>query len=139
MTPRRALLRALRWLLFPLVWAAQATGALAFVVGLIVSGAWAVVSQRARRRWRRWLREARGETADTWTASAPAPAVELIARLPEGTPQMIVATRHPIRASHRDAQREVHAYAERLAGRPLSWKAARKLLKARQRAGAIPV
>ena len=47
----------------------------------------------------------------------------------------IAVKRIPLRSPNRDAQREVHAYAEQIAGRPLSWKAARKLLKAHNRAG----
>ncbi len=68
----------------------------------------------------------RDPNAVTFITSADDPLVTSKATGGEANP--LPLSRMPIRSEKADAKRAAHAYAERRAGHPLSWKAARRLL-----------
>lgn len=122
--------RALRWLMVAAFGVLAGLGSMLYVAGMVLIG-WTSPA-----RWRRWLRHARGESGAP--AQAAQTVVEVINRFPDGTPQVVPTTdRAPIRAEHRDAQRELIAYAERVTGRKMSWGQVRKWARLRQRAGML--
>lgn len=70
-------------------------------------------------------RPAPGETFDVLVPASAGPLVESsVSKDP------LLLTQLPVHSTKADAKREAHRYAEKRAGRPLSWKAARKLLNA---------
>lgn len=129
------LYRALGWLLRGVIAVVSATGALLYVALLLLTGVAQFGSEALGARWRRWLAEARGEAVvvDRETeAPVPLPAgtVEYA-----GTPMPL--HRVPVRSENRDAQRALHAYAERVTGRKMSWGQVRKWAQKRQREGML--
>lgn len=127
--------RAVGWGVRRLLAAVSGAGALLYVIGLILGGIVQFGSAEIRNRWRRWLSRARGEdvVVDRDT-EAPVP-------VPEGAVEYagvpMTMNRVPIRSENRDAQRELHAYAERVTGRKMSWGQVRKWARKQQRLGGL--
>ena len=129
------LYRVTGWGLRRLLAAVSGLGALLYVIGLILGGVVQFGSEALRDRWREWLARARGEdvVVDRQT-EAPVP-------VPEGAVEYagvpMTMERVPIRSENRDAQRQLHAYAERATGRRMTWGQVRKWAKKQQRIGGL--
>lgn len=129
------LYRVLGWCLRRVVAVVSGAGAVLYVTGLILGGLVQFGSAELRARWRQWLAHARGEDVVVDRATeAPVP-------VPEGAVEYagvpMTMNRVPIRSENRDAQRQLHAYAERVTGRSMTWGQVRKWARKQQREGGL--